>query len=333
MQTQEAQARAQMTLSSVSDPSIFKRSVNFLDQLPEWRLILAILLMGGLLATFSDAFLTPFNLVSVMMAFSFTAIAALGQLLVIITAGIDLSVGSVIGLSGMVAAFVIQAGYHPVMGMLVGILAGVMVGLFNGFFVVRFNIHSFIITLGTLQIARGITVGLNRGDTITGFPAYFLAFGNDSVFGMPAPVWIMLILVIGFSVLLLYTKLGRELLAIGGNTRAARLAGVPVPRNLMIAYLASATMAALAGVLLIARLGAAVSNAGFGAELNVIASVVIGGASLSGGKGTALGVTLGALLIGLVNNALVLLAVPTYWQQTFIGGVIVIAALIDRLRR
>lgn len=333
MQKQEAQPRSQMNLGNVSEQSIFKRTITFLDQLPEWRLILAILLMGGLLATSSDAFLTAFNLRSVLMAFSFTAIAALGQLLVIITGGIDLSVGSVIGLSGMLAAFVIEAGFHPAAGMLVGLLAGVAVGLFNGFFVVRFNIHSFIITLGTLQIARGITVGLNQGDTITGFPAYFLAFGNDSIIGLPAPVWIMLVSMILFSIFLLFTKLGRELLAIGGNTSAARLAGVPVPRNLMIAYVVSATMGALSGVLLIARLGAAVSNAGFGAELNVIASVVIGGASLSGGKGTALGVTLGALLIGLVNNALVLLAVPTYWQQTFIGGVIVIAALIDRLRR
>jgi ribose transport system permease protein len=143
----------------------------------------------------------------------------------------------------------------------------------------------------------------------------------------------MLILVVLFSLMLTYTKLGRELLAIGGNANAARLAGVPVARNVMIAYVTSATMAALSGTLLIARLGAAVSNAGVGTELNVIASVVIGGASLSGGKGTALGVMLGALLIGLVNNALVLLAVPTYWQQTFIGGVIVAAALIDRLRR
>ncbi len=314
-------------------PNIVRRTVARANQMPESRLILAILLIAGVLALSSDAFLSRFNLVSVLMAFSFIAIAALGQLLVIITGGIDLSVGSVIGLSGMLAAFAIEAGFHPAVGILVGILGGLIVGAVNGFFVVRFKIHSFIITLGMLQIARGITVGLTRGETITGFPESFLSFGNDPLLIFPAPVWIMLILVVIFSLLLTYTKLGRELLAIGGNQNAARLAGVPVERNLMIAYMTSAGMAALSGTLLIARLGAAVSNAGVGAELNVIAAVVIGGASLSGGKGTALGVMLGALLIGLVNNALVLLAVPTYWQQTFIGGVIVAAALIDRLRR
>jgi ribose/xylose/arabinose/galactoside ABC-type transport system permease subunit len=333
MQTQEAQSRLKMALDGIKAKPLVKGAIDFLDQTPEWRLILAILIGGGLLAAFSDAFLTPFNLRSVLLAFSFTAIAALGQLLVIITAGIDLSAGSVIGLSGMIAAFVIVAGFHPVVGMLVGVLAGVLIGLINGFFFVRFKIHSFIITLGTMQIARGITVGLNKGDTITGFPESFLAFGNDNFVGLPPPVWMMLALVVIFSFILFYTKLGRELLAIGGNAGAARLAGVPVSRNLLIAYTTSGAMAALSGVLLIARLGAAVSNAGVGAELNIIASVVIGGASLSGGKGTALGVMLGALLIGLVNNALVLLAVPTYWQQTFIGSIIVAAALIDRLRR
>jgi ribose transport system permease protein len=310
-----------------------RRSVSRAGQMPESRLILAILLIVALLALSSDAFLTPFNLVSVLMSFSFIAIAALGALLVIITGGIDLSVGSVIGLSGMLAAFAIEAGLHPVIGIAVGIVSGLIVGMVNGFFVVKFRIHSFIITLGTLQIARGITVGLTRGETITGFPDAFLSFGNDSLLIFPAPVWIMLILVGVFSWLLTYTKFGRELLGIGGNQSAARLAGVPVNRNVMIAYVVASGMAALSGTLLIARLGAAVSNAGVGAELNVIAAVVIGGASLSGGKGTALGVMLGALLIGLVNNALVLLAVPTYWQQTFIGGVIVVAALIDRLRR
>lgn len=314
-------------------PNILRRIVARANKMPESRLILAILLIVVVLAMSSHAFLTPFNLVSVLMSFSFIAIAALGALLVIITGGIDLSVGSVIGLSGMLAAFAIEAGFHPVVGMTVGILGGLVVGAVNGFFVVKFRMHSFIITLGTLQIARGITVGLTRGETITGFPDAFLSFGNDSLLIFPAPVWIMLILVAVFSWLLTYTKFGRELLGIGGNQSAARLAGVPVNRNVMIAYVVASGMAALSGTLLIARLGAAVSNAGVGAELNVIAAVVIGGASLSGGKGTALGVMLGALLIGLVNNALVLLAVPTYWQQTFTGGVIVAAALIDRLRR
>ena len=144
-------------------PSKPRRALTAANQMPESRLILAILLIATVLAVSSPAFLSRFNLVSVLMSFSFIAIAGLGELLVIVTGGIDLSVGSVIGLAGMLAAFAIEAGYHPAVGILIGILGGAIVGLVNGFFVVKFKIYSFIITLGTLQIARGITVGLTRG--------------------------------------------------------------------------------------------------------------------------------------------------------------------------
>lgn len=311
----------------------FPNILKVLRDMPESRLVLAILIGGSLLAYQSEPFLSGPNIRSVLLAFSFSAIAALGQLLVIITGRIDLSTGSTMGLTGMLTALALASGMSIPVAIGIGILVGATIGLVNGFFSVRFGISSFIVTLGTLQVARGITVGLTEGDTVTGFPDLFLDIGSLAVFGLPIPVWITFTLIAFFTVFLRYTGTGRELYSIGGNETAARLAGVPVAKLQVMVFVISGAMAGLAGVLLTARLGAAVSNAAVGYELIVIASVVIGGASLSGGVGTALGVALGALLIGLVNNALVLLVVPTYWQQTFTGGVIVAAALLDRMRR
>jgi ribose/xylose/arabinose/galactoside ABC-type transport system permease subunit len=301
--------------------------------LPELRLLLLIFVGAGILAVLSPAFLTTRNLSSVLLSFSFVGIAALGQLLVIIAGRIDLSSGSVMGLAGMICAIVTTAGFGMWPGILAGVLTGVACGLANAFFTVRFGITSFIVTLGTMQIARGITVGLTEGNTITGFPDLFLWFGSGSVVGIPVPLIVLLAIATVIAIILRSTGVGREIYAVGGNETAARLAGVEVNRIQFGVFVASGLLAGLAGVLLTARLGAAVSNAATGYELTIIAAVVIGGASLAGGAGTALGVVLGALLIALVNNALVLLTVPTYWQQTFIGAVIVAAAMLDRFRR
>ena len=307
--------------------------LNTLRDMPESRLILAILVGGTILAFQSDAFLSTNNIRSVLLAFSFSAIAAMGQLLVILTGRIDLSTGSIMGLSGMLTALALVAGIPEIPAILIGVAAGGLVGFANGFISVRFSISSFIVTLGSLQVARGITVGLTEGDTVSGFSDFFMMIGSGRMLGLPYPVWIMFVFLVLFTAFLRYTATGREIFAIGGNETAARLAGVKVARLQTLVFVVSGAMAGLAGVLLTARLGAAVSNSAVGYELIVIASVVIGGASLSGGAGTVLGVVLGAMLIGVVNNALVLLVVPTYWQQTFTGAVIVAAALIDQMRR
>ena len=310
-----------------------KTQLNRLWALPEIRLILAIIIGGIVLASQSSAFLSMNNMRSVLLGFSFIAIAALGQVLVIIMGRIDLSVGSTIGLSGMITALLLASDVNMYIAALAGIATGALIGCVNGVFVTQFGINSFIITLGTLQVARGITVGLTQGDTVTGFPDGFIQWGTGLFLGLPIPVWFAIILTVGFSFVLKRTRFGRNVYAIGGNETAANLAGVSVKKIQLIVFIISGAMAGLAGVLLTARLGAAVSNAGLGYELTVIAAVVIGGASLAGGVGTALGVVLGALLISLVNNALVLLFVPTYWQQAFTGAVIVGAALIDRMRK
>lgn len=299
----------------------------------QWaRLLLAILIGGAVLALQSDAFLTLRNLRSVLVGFSFIAIATLGQLMVILAGRIDLSAGSVMGLAGMLSALALTAGVDPVAAVVIGVASGALVGLLNGFFGVSLGINAFIVTLGTMQMARGITIALTEGNTVSGFPDGFLALGGVLA-GLPVPIWMLLCLALVLSMVLRYTAFGRELFAIGGNEVAALLAGVAVKRIVCIAFVISGAAAGLAGVLMTARLGAALGNAASGYELTIIASVVVGGASLAGGKGGVLGVLLGAVLIALVNNALVLLTVPTYWQQAFIGAVIISAALIDRVRR
>jgi ribose transport system permease protein len=297
----------------------------------EVRLLAAILLGGLLLCAQSSAFLTPGNLRSLLVSFSFVAIATLGQLLVILPGRIDLSSGSIMGLSGMVTALALEGGAPPALAILSGFAVGGVVGLLNGFLSSFLGISSFIVTLGTLQIARGVAVSLANGESVSGFSDSFLALGSTHL--LPIPVWTLVAVASLVAACLRYTVFGRELYAIGGNQSAAELAGVSVKRVLLVAFVANGSIAGLAGILMTARLGAALGNAATGYELTIIASVVIGGTSLAGGKGGVAGALLGAMLIALVNNALVLLTVPTYWQQTFIGVVILCAALVDRIRR
>jgi len=323
--------RLEISLSR-ADPMRRSFDVRKLLQAQETRLLLAIVLGGAVLAWQSDAFLTIRNLRSVLIGFSFAAVATLGQLLVVLTGRIDLSAGSVMGLSGMLMALALTNGVSPALAVPIGVAVGAVAGFVNGLFAVSLGINAFIVTLGSMQIARGLTIALTQGNTVSGFPDRFLALGSV-LGGLPVPIWILLALAAVLAALLRYTGFGRELYAIGGNETAARLAGVAVRKITFVAFMVSGAAAGLAGVLMTARLGAALGNAATGYELTIIASVVIGGASLAGGKGTVVGVLLGAMLIALVNNALVLITVPTYWQQAFIGAVIISAAVIDRIRR
>ena len=322
----------EVSLPDVTRMSAHSNVLRRLWQAQETRLLLAVLLGSAILAWQADAFLTVRNLRSVLVGFSFVAIATLGQLLVILTGRIDLSAGSVMGLAGMVSALALSHGIDPALAVAIGVGIGALAGLLNGLFSVSFGINAFIVTLGMMQVARGLTIALTEGNTVSGFPDDFLALGS-TLGGLPVPIWLLLVLAAMLIGVLRYTGFGRELFAIGGNETAARLAGVAVKKIIFIAFTVSGAAAGLAGVLMTARLGAALGNAATGYELTIIASVVIGGASLAGGQGSVAGVLLGAVLIALVNNALVLLTVPTYWQQAFIGAVIIGAALIDRIRR
>jgi ribose transport system permease protein len=304
----------------------------------EWWQRLAPLLGLGLLFVVltlgSPHFLTLDNLVNVLRQSAINAILALGQLAVILTAGVDLSIGSIVGLAIVVLAVVMRAGVPWLAACLLTLGCGVALGLLNGLLLTRLRLpHPFISTLGMMNAARGAAFLLAGGVPISGLPDGFREIVAGSALGVPAPVAIAgLAYVIG-HVFLSRTVWGRDLYAIGGNREAARLCGIPVDRRLNLAYALSGGAAGLAAVVLAARMNSGFPLAGSGAELDAIAAVIIGGASFFGGVGTVGGTLVGALIIGFLRNGLNLLDVSAFWQMIVIGIVIVVAVWIDVLRQ
>ncbi|MEN2425408.1 ABC transporter permease [Chromobacterium vaccinii] len=293
---------------------------------------IALVLVAVGLSVMSPDFLTVNNLLNVMRQVSINALIAFGMTLVILLGGIDLSVGSILALSSVLTATLLQAGVDPMLATLLGILAGAAMGLFNGLVISKGKVAPFIATLATMTILRGLALVFSNGSPITGFDSeLFSMLGGGYVAGLvPVPVVWMLILFIGFWFLLKKTVFGRHLYATGGNEEAARLSGVKVDRVKLWVYTASGAMSAMAGVVLTSRLNSAQPTAGAGYELDAIAAVVLGGTSLSGGRGWIFGTLIGALLIGVLNNGLNLLGVSSFYQQVIKGAVILLAVLLDR---
>lgn len=293
---------------------------------------LATLFVG--LSFASPYFLTVDNLLNVLRQSSINAILALGQLMVIITAGIDLSIGSVLGVTNVLLAILLVNGWHPLAACAIAIAAGLMTGLLNGLLLTRLRLpHPFISTLGTMNVGRGAALLLAAGVPISGLPAGFRAATGGNAMGIPMPVVIAAAAYIAAHFFLTRTVWGRDLYAIGGNREAARLAGIPVNRRLNLAYALSGLTAALAAIVLAGRMNSGFPLAGSGAELDAIAAVIIGGASFFGGVGTVGGTLIGALIIGFLRNGLNLLDVSAYWQMVVIGCVIVAAVFVDVLRQ
>lgn len=286
----------------------------------------------AILSLISDNFLTASNIFSVARAFSYVAIMAIGMTMVIITQGIDLSVGSIFGFAGVVTAFAFaKMGLSLPISIILGLIGGVTCGFMNGILITRANLPPFIATLGMLSVARGLSYAITSGFPIQ-MPKSYNVIGQGTLSGVPLPVIYMLILAVVFSVLLNRTVLGRRIYALGGNEEASRISGIDVNKIKLIVYSLSGLLSAIAGLVTMARLGVAQSTAGLGYEMDVIAAVIIGGASLSGGKGTIAGTIIGAALMGVLRNGLVLLNVSAYWQQTVIGLVIITAVTLDQLR-
>jgi ribose transport system permease protein len=225
-----------------------------------------------------------------------------------------------------------SAGVPVLLALLGGLISAMLVGLLNGWLIAAFGLVSFMVTLGMLNVVRGLDVALTRGFPITGIDESIKELGQGFTLGLPNPVWIMMILAAIMWWVMTRTVYGRQLYAIGGNDEAARLSGVRVRMITASAYVISALFAGIAGILLTARLGVAEANIGFGYELDIIAAAVIGGTSFFGGIGSVVGVIWGAALLGIVRNGMALLGVDSYWQQIVIGAVIIIAVIIDRLR-
>ncbi|MDA8206285.1 MAG: ABC transporter permease [Thermaerobacter sp.] len=298
--------------------------------------LIAMVIIFGILA---PGFLSLQNWVSTSVYATETLLLAIGETFVIASGGIDLSVGSSLGLSAItssmvMAALVSQPGMSIVLGSFVGLLTGAMVGLFNGLIITKLRITPFITTLGMLGIASGVGFLLSGGTDITNIPPAFSNFGGyvfAGFLGMPVLVTALVAIVSG--IFLAKTRFGRRTYAIGSNREAARVAGIPLDRHLIKIYTLTGLLAGVAGLLNVARFAIGSPTAGQNDELNAIAAVVIGGASLFGGEGTIFGTTIGAVIVSMIVTALVILNVQAYWQIVVTGAIIIIAVYVDQLQR
>jgi ribose transport system permease protein len=278
------------------------------------------------------------NLFNVLRAFSWIAISAFGEILVIITAGIDLSVGSNMALSGLVAAIAMTTGGMPAwLGVVAGLLTGALIGVTNGLLISKAKLPPFIATLGLMSIARGISYGVAKGQPVRGLPKEFNLLGqyDVSIFGIEVPLPVILMFVIAIIMWLFLTRTvwGYRIYALGGNEQATALSGINTGRIKVLVYTLCGLLTAIGGLLMTARLGVAAPTAALGYELDVIAAVVIGGTSLAGGEGTILGVLIGAAIMQVLRNGLVLLGFDPYWQPVAIGLVIIVAIVFDQFRK
>ncbi|KAB2919405.1 MAG: ABC transporter permease [Hyphomicrobiaceae bacterium] len=304
---------------------------------PEFiQVLYRLLAAAGLcfaLSFLSDAFLTTGNILNVLRQASLLFFMAAGLTLVILTGGLDLSVGANIGLSACLAASVLKATDSATLAVLVGVSVGLAVGLVNGMLVTVLHIPSFIATYGMLWFVHGITFAFMAGETVHGFPQSFRFIGSGFVLGIPVPVFVMLGFLALGTFLTRWTTFGQEIYAIGANPEAARLSGIPIRRRLIAAYVASGGMAGLASIVFLARLNSAEGDIGESLTLPAIAAVLIGGTSLFGGVGTLLGTLVGALILTLVLNGMNLFAIHTNWQPLITGVIIVLAVYLDMVMR
>ena len=295
--------------------------------------LLGLLAIVVVFAFLSPNFLTERNLLNILQQSSINACVALGMTLVIITGGIDLSVGPAAAIAAVAAAVLMAAGVPIAVAIPVALLFGVVAGVFNGALVAYGGLQPFIVTLGTLSLYRATALIYTGGNPIFGIPPEFRALFNSSLFGVPSPVVIVAVLALVVWVVLNKTPLGEYFLAVGGNEEASRIAGVPVAQAKIAAYGISGGLAATAGLILVGRLGAADPTLGNLWELDAIAAAAIGGASLMGGKGSVVGTLLGAIILGSLRNGLTLLNVQAFYQLLATGIIILVAMLIDRATR
>ena len=298
--------------------------------------MLTVAALAGVMSLVSEPFASSDNIFNVSRNFAFIGLIALGQTAVIATGGIDLSVGSVMGLAGIVTGLVLGGGQPLVLAAAAGLGCALLCGLVNGVLVGYLRLSPFVVTLGMLSIARSLALVISNNRMVHDFGPdedLLLALGGGRFLGLANPVWLLLVAALGAAAWFRYSRLARHVLAVGGNEASARLAGVPVARVRLTVYVLSSLLAGASAILMIGWLGAVTNALGQGYELRVIASAVIGGANLMGGEGGAFGAVAGAALIELIRNSLLLLGVDPYWQGAFVGGSIVVAMLVERMRR
>jgi ribose transport system permease protein len=294
---------------------------------------LSLIVLFVALSIASPYFLTSNNLASVARQTAVFNTMALGMTIVIISGGIDLSVGSILGLSGLIGAMALERGYPIGLGVLIGVAAGTLCGFFNGLMVTRLRIPPFVVTLGTLGIFRGLALIFSNGLPVHRIPAGFSFLGEGNLLGVPFVVWMLVICAVAVHVVLEHTRLGRYAFAIGSNRTASIHAGIPVEFHVTSVYAIGGALTGLAGMIEASRLMTGQPTAGQGYELQAIAAVVIGGGSLNGGEGSVVGTLIGAFIMGLLSNGADLLNISNYWQQVIIGSVIILAVTLDEVRK
>jgi ribose/xylose/arabinose/galactoside ABC-type transport system permease subunit len=307
------------------------KAIPFGEYLKKYGVLIAFLLICAILSVLTPNFLTLQNILIIFRQISINGILAIGVTFVILTGGIDLSLGSVVALTGVVAALFAQnENFIILIPLLFGVLTGLVIGAVNGTIITKGRTAPFIVTLGMMTIARGLALVVSDGRPISNLSDSFNVIGRGDVFYIPIPILIFFIVIILASLILNKTKLGRYIYAVGGNENAARASGINVDSVKMFAYVICSGLAGLAGIILASRITTGQPNAGIAYELDAIAAVVIGGTSLSGGVGKVTGTVIGALIIGVINNGLDLLNISSYYQQIIKGGIIITAVLIDR---
>ncbi len=294
---------------------------------------LSLILLFVALWIASPNFLTATNLSSVVRQTAVINIMALGMTIIIITGGIDLSVGSILGLAGLLGTMAMEAGTSIITGVAIGIVTGLICGFLNGFMITQLKIAPFIVTLGTLGIYRGAALIISNGLPVHNVPRAFSFLGEGTVLGIPFVLWLLVICGVAVHIILEHTRLGRYAFAIGSSPAAAVYAGIPVTFHTTAVYAIGGVLTGLGGMIEASRLMTGQPTAGTGYELQAIAAVVIGGGSLRGGEGSVVGTLVGAFIMGLLSNGSDLLGISNYVQQVVIGAVIILAVAADELRK
>lgn len=318
--------------TNVETPEMKEKNPRFSINLQQFGMLIVLLLMCIVLSIISPDFLQVNNLLNVLKQISVIAILSAGMTFVILTGGIDLSVGSIVALSGVTSVMLSSSGMNPVMAMTLGVLSGLAVGLINGAFVAYGKLPSFIVTLGAFTWARGLAYVISGGYPTSLESETFRFVGAGNILGIPTPIYIMALVYIVAFITLKYTTFGRNVYAIGGNQEASILTGLNVKKNLMAVFGIAGLLAGLGGVVFAGRLYSGQPTAGEGFELDAIAAVILGGTKLTGGVGRVQGTLIGALIMGVLTNGLTLMNVDYYWQLVVKGAVIVLAVLLDRIR-
>ena len=297
----------------------------------ESALVIVLLVAGGIMSLVSPVFLSKANIEAILIALSMQGTITIGMAVLLISGGLDLSVGSTLAFTGVVTGLSLNAGVPALPAIVLGLLAAMMVGLANGLLVTRLGINPFITTLGMAMGVRGLLLVIAHGRAVLNLPSSFTVIGQGRLFGVQYPIFVMLSLVIIGEILVRNARFFRQSYYIGGNERAARLSGINVDLVKIFNYCLVAVLAGVAGLLITARFGSSSVSIGSGEELRVITAAIIGGASLNGGEGSVLGAFLGALFMGFLANALNLLGVDVYWQNLVTGALLIFAVVVDVL--